>query len=70
MTLHSISDSFSIFENGKLRPGIYKIQNVRSETFLDIKVHTREVCCCPAENLREGKGFVCRCPSFFSVSND
>ena len=70
MTLHSTSDSSSIFENGKLRPGIYKIQNIQSETFLDIEIHTREVCCRPAKDLGEGRGFVGLFPSFLSVSND
>ena len=34
--------SSSIFENGKLKPGIYKIQNIKSEAYLDIEVATRE----------------------------
>ena len=60
MTLHSTNNSSSIFENGKLKPGIYKIQNIKSEAYLDIEVATREVCCRPAQNLGEGRGFVCR----------
>ena len=31
MTLRSTSDPSSILENGKLKPGIYKIQNIQSE---------------------------------------
>jgi len=62
MTLRSTSDS-SILENGKLKPGIYKIQNIHNETYLDIEVLTREMCCRPAEKLGEGRGFVCRHPS-------
>ena len=63
MTLHLTSDSPSILENGRLKPGVYKIQNIQSETYLDVEVHTREVCCRPAKNLAEGRGLVCRSPS-------
>ena len=54
------NDCPSILEGGKLKPGIYKIQNIDAETYLDIEVATREVCCRPAQNLGEGRGFVCR----------
>jgi len=47
-----------IFNDGRLRPGIYKIQNIYTETFLDIKVHSRELCCRPAGRLGEGRGIV------------
>ena len=70
MTLHSTSDSSSIFENGKLKSGIYKIQNIQSETYLDIEVYKREVCCRPAQNLGEGRGFVCRHFLSFFISDD
>ncbi|KAF9649754.1 hypothetical protein BDM02DRAFT_3113186 [Thelephora ganbajun] len=56
MTLHSTSDSSPIFKDGRLKPGIYKIQNIFTEAFLDIEVHSRNVCCRPAQNLREGRG--------------
>ena len=36
-----------IFEYGNLEPGIYKIQNLRSETYLDVHHHSKEVCCRP-----------------------
>ena len=52
------SDSLSIFEGGKLKSGIYKIQNLQSGTFLDIHEHSREVCCRPIANLGQGKGLV------------
>ena len=39
MTFNSPSDSPSIFEDGRLRPGIYKIQNLYSQTYLDIHEH-------------------------------
>ena len=57
MTFNSPSDSSSIFEGGRLKPGIYKIQNLYSQTYLDIHEHSRETCCRPAHNL-EGKGLV------------
>ena len=48
----------SIFENGKLKPGIYKIQSISTETYLDIDVPSREVCGRPKKDLGEGRGFV------------
>ena len=54
----------SIFEDGKLKSGVYKIQNIQSETYLDIEVHTRELCCRSAGNLGEGRGLVGRYSSF------
>ena len=58
MTLHSTTDPTSILEDGKLKPGIYKIQNLKCETFIDIITHAREVCCRPARDLGEGRGLV------------
>ena len=58
MTLISTNTSPSIFEDGKLRPGIYKIQNIYTETFLDIEVHSRDLCCRPVGSLGEGRGIV------------
>ena len=63
VTMNSTSDSSSIFKDGKLKPGIYKIQNIQSDTYLDIEVHLRELCCRPAKDLGEGRGFVSRYPS-------
>ena len=62
MTLNSTSDSCSVFEDGKLKPGIYKIQNVYTETYLDIDVYSRVVCCRPAHDLGEKRGLVSRYP--------
>ena len=70
MTLRSTSDSSSIFENGKLKPGIYKIQNIQNRTYLDVEVHTREVCGRPTKDLEEGRGLVCRRSSQLFVSDD
>ena len=52
-----MSDSVSIFKDGKLEPGVFKIQNIASQTYLDVRDHTKEVCCRPAEYL-DGKGLV------------
>ena len=57
------SDSLSIFEDGKLKPGIYKIQNLYSRTYVDIHEHSRAVCCRPAVTLEEGGGLVCSFPN-------
>jgi hypothetical protein len=58
MTLTSTSDSLSIFKNGRLKSGIYKIQNVYAGTYLDITVISREVCCRPIGDLGGGRGLV------------
>ena len=58
MTLNKSDNSTSIFEGGKLRPGIYKIQSVATDTYLDIHLHSKELCCRPAQNLKEGAGLV------------
>jgi hypothetical protein len=50
----------SIFEDGKLRPGIYKIMNIVGQTYVDIREHTKELCCRPAAASR-GKGLVGSC---------
>ena len=56
LTLHTMT-STSIFKDGKLKPGIYKIQNAASNTYVDIREHPKELCCRPA-TLLEGKGRV------------
>ncbi|KAF9780972.1 hypothetical protein BJ322DRAFT_289453 [Thelephora terrestris] len=56
MTSNSTSDSFSIFQGGNLKPGIYKIQNLHTQTFLDIQDSSRSVCCRPATHIGEGRG--------------
>ena len=58
MTLNSTDSSSSIFKNGKLKHGIYKIQNLCCETFLDVHHHSKQVCCRPAQNLEDGEGLV------------
>ena len=58
MTPNSTNDSLSIFQDGKLKPGIYRIQNLYTQTFMDIHEHSRDVCCRPATLLGEGRGLV------------
>ena len=60
----------SIFKDGKLKPGIYKIQNLFSETYLDIHRHSREVCCRSTRDLGDGRGLVSQyLPSVVHVSD-
>ena len=61
MTLSSKNDSVSTFNDGKLKPGPYKIQNIASQTYVDIRERPKELCCRPAA-LLEGKGRVGSCP--------
>ena len=61
MTLTSKNESISVFRDGKLKPGIYKIRNIVGQTYVDIREHTRELCGRPATAL-EGKGLVGSCP--------
>jgi len=67
MTLNSISDAPSIFKDGKLKPGIYKIQNLESETYLDIHQNSKQVCCRPAGDLEDGGGLVRLSPPLVHV---
>ena len=48
----------TIFRDGRLKPGIYNIQNVLTQTYLDIDVPKRPVYYRPAQNLQEGNGLV------------
>lgn len=41
----------SIFQGGKLKPGIYKIRNLVSQTYVDIKDDVRELCGRPSTVL-------------------
>ena len=58
MAPHPRNDSSTIFRDGRLKPGIYKIQNIVTQTYVDIEVHRRTVCSRPAQNLQEGNGLV------------
>ncbi|KAF9642075.1 hypothetical protein BDM02DRAFT_2708081 [Thelephora ganbajun] len=69
MTLDSNSD-LSIFKDGRLKPGIYKIQNLYAETYLDIHQHSKGVCCRPGRDLEDGRGLVRLClPSAIRLSD-
>jgi len=71
MTQNSTNESSSIFQDGKLKSGIYKIWNICTETYVDIEVQSRGVCCRPAQNLEEGNGLVRSFYQFVAhVSND
>ena len=70
MTMNSTSGSSSTSKDGKLKSGIYKIQNIQSETYLDIEVPSREACCRPATDLGEGRGIVSRHLCWWFVADD
>jgi hypothetical protein len=59
MTTPKARGTSSIFKDGKLKPGIYKIQNLYAQTYMDIHEHSRYLCCRPAKALGEGRGLVC-----------
>jgi hypothetical protein len=63
MTFTSPGNSSSIFANGKLKPGTYKIQNIYTETYVDVREHSRELCVRPVQELGEGRGIVRQYPS-------
>jgi len=58
MSQSSTSSFSSSFERGRLKPGVYKIQNVYAETFVDIHEHSKELCCRPHKDLEPKKGLV------------
>ena len=58
MSKNSTSSFSSSFERGRLKPGVYKIQNVYAETFVDIHEHSKELCCRPYRDLEPEKGLV------------
>jgi len=64
MTFTSTSDPSRIFtKDGELKPGIYQIQSLYNQTFLDIKEHSREIYCRSVQSPREAGGLVRRYPS-------
>ena len=58
MAYNPPNSSSSIFHDGNLRPGIYKIQNIVSKTYVDIKDHIRELCGRPSTTLESFRGEV------------
>lgn len=55
---HNSGAGRSIFQDGKLKPGIYKIRNIVSKTYVDIKDDVRVLCGRPSTALEEGRGEV------------
>ena len=51
----------TILRDGKLKPGVYRIQNIVGQTYVDIQERTRELCCRSATALIGGKGLVGLC---------
>ena len=54
----SANDTSSILQDGKLKRGVYKMQNAYTRTYIDIEEHSRKLCTRPAQNLEEGNGIV------------
>jgi hypothetical protein len=51
MNVSPPDDPMSIFADGKLRSGVYRIQNLYCQTYLEILEHSKELCCRPATAL-------------------
>ena len=51
MKVSPTNDPMSIFVDGKLIPGVYKIQNLYWETYLEIVEYSKELCCRPTTVL-------------------
>ena len=64
MTMSSTGNSTSILKDGKLKPGIYKIQNLYHQNYLDVQEHSKQLWCRPAKDLEDGKGLVSLHPPF------
>ena len=58
MKYSSSNTSTSIYQYGKIKPGVYKIKNVVSGTFVDIKDDARELCGRPSSSLEASRGQV------------
>jgi len=61
MVLTSTDNSVSIFKDGKLKPGIYKIQNIVGQTYLEVRNHSKQLCCRSATALKDGNELVHVC---------
>lgn len=48
----------SILQDGRIKPGIYKIKNIVSQTYVDTKDHVRELCGRPSSALQKSGGQV------------
>ena len=51
MYLTPTTDPTSIFVDGKLKTGAYKVQNLASKTYLEVLEHSDELCCRPGTVL-------------------
>ena len=58
MLVSSPDDPMSIFVNGKLKPGTYKVQNLSGKTYLEILEDSKELCCRPASVLSDRDALV------------
>ena len=45
MLIPPTDDPMSIFVDGKLKSGTYKVQNLASQTYLEVLDHSKELCC-------------------------
>ena len=52
------SPTATVLQDGKIKPGIYKIQNIVSKTYVDIKDDLRELCGRPSSALERSRGHV------------
>ena len=50
--------SSSILTDGKLKPGIYRIQNLAGQTFVEMQEGPRQLCCRPEAVLSSRDGLV------------
>jgi len=55
MVYNSRKSGNSVFQDGRLKPGTYKIRNIVSKTFVDIKDDLRELCGRPSTVLEQGR---------------
>lgn len=61
----------SIFEGDKLKEGVYMIQNLHTESYLDVRLRSMELCCRPVNDLEAGRGLVRLCsPLRIRLSDD
>jgi hypothetical protein len=51
MNVSPPDDPMSIFVDGRLKSGVYKIQNLYHQMYLEILEHSKELCCRPATAL-------------------
>ena len=58
MHLSPNDDPMSIFVDGKLKPGTYKVQNLASDTYLEVLEPSKELCCRPAAVLTPNDALV------------